>query len=177
MPVCGSAGKKNRCVELYAILAVLAALTGFISPAYSRQTVGWVEHVVVGRAAVKVKAKIDTGAQTSSLDCDCITATEQEGRQMVTFTLVDAEGVQHSLSKPVVRIAKIKRHYGEVQERYVVRLNICLGDVSREAEVTLIDRSGFNYPMLIGRNFLQNDYLVDPSSTFLAKPTCTLARD
>jgi hypothetical protein len=157
-----------------AAIVVLAALPVGV---HARQTVGWVEHVLVGQAAVMVKAKIDTGAQTSSLNCDCITADETDGKQWVSFTVIDTKGVRHSLSKPVVRIATIKRHYGEAQKRYVVRLDICLGDTKREVEVTLVDRTGFEYPMLIGRNFMQGDFLVDPSNTYLEKPTCDITNE
>jgi len=72
----------------------------------------------------------------------------------------------------VTRMARIKRHFGKEQVRYVVKLGICLGSVYREAEVTLVDRTGFNYPLLVGRNFLKDDFLIDPSATFLNKPDC-----
>jgi hypothetical protein len=47
-----------------------------------------------------------------------------------------------------------------------------LGDFYREAEVNLVDRSGFNYQMLIGRSFLAGNLIVDPSIKYTTKPIC-----
>jgi len=51
-------------------------------------------------------------------------------------------------------------------------LGICLGSVYKEVEVNLVDRSNFNYQLLIGRNYLANSFLVDPSLTFSTKSKC-----
>ena len=51
-------------------------------------------------------------------------------------------------------------------------LGICLGTIYKEVEVNLVDRSHFNYQLLIGRNFLIDSFLVDPSLTFSTKPKC-----
>ena len=55
----------------------------------------------------------------------------------------------------------------------VVMLGICLGKVYKETEVTLVDRKGFLYAMLIGRSFLKNLFIVDTAQQFTVKPTCT----
>ena len=57
----------------------------------------------------------------------------------------------------------------------MVKLGICLGTIYREEEVTLVDRSGFNYQLLIGRNFTRDDFLVDPGKTFTTSPSCKQA--
>ena len=59
------------------------------------------------------------------------------------------------MERKVVRMAKIKHHFGEVQERMVVKLGVCPGETYyyKEAEVTAVDRSGLTYPMLVGRDF------------------------
>ena len=51
-------------------------------------------------------------------------------------------------------------------------LGICLGNVYKEVEVNLEDRSKFNYQLLIGRSYLKNSFLVDASATFTLKPNC-----
>ena len=51
-------------------------------------------------------------------------------------------------------------------------LSICLGAILKTAEVNLIDRAGFDYPMLIGRSFLGEDFLVNPGERFLLEPSC-----
>jgi hypothetical protein len=138
----------------------------------AKQVVGWVENVKVYPGEIMVKAKIDTGAKTSSIDCECITPIQKDGKDWVSFSVKNHNGDVVFLEKPVTRIARIKRHFGEEQVRYVVRLGICLGSVYREEEVTLVDRTGFNYSLLVGRNFLGSDFVVDPSLTFSNSPEC-----
>ena len=64
------------------------------------------------------------------------------------------------------------RHTGNSQMRPVILLRICLGGVRKEAEVNLVDRSRFKYPLLIGRSFLAGDFLIDSDQTYLLKPLC-----
>lgn len=142
------------------------------SSGWAKQVVGWVEKVKVYPGGVTVKAKLDTGAKTSSLDCACITPFKRDGKQWLSFSIKNHRGDIVRLEKPVTRIARIKRHFGKEQVRYVVRLGICLGSVYREADVTLVDRTGFNYYLLVGRNFLKDGFLIDPSRTFLRQPRC-----
>jgi len=63
------------------------------------------------------------------------------------------------MEQKVLRMATIKRHFGEVQ-------------TYKETEVTLVDRSGLTYPTLVGRNFLQGHFIVDPSVSYKTAPQC-----
>ena len=56
--------------------------------------------------------------------------------------------------------------------RPVVAIKICLGSTVKEVEVNLVDRSGFGYPILIGRSFLAGDFLVDASREGIAPLNC-----
>lgn len=159
---------QNRWLFLIATLLLFMGSNSCVA----KEAVGWVENAKVYPGGIMVKAKVDTGAKTSSLDCECITPIKINGKNWVSFSVKNHKGDIVFLKKPVTRIARIKRHFGEEQERYVVKLGICLGSIYREAEVTLIDRSGFNYGLLIGRNFLGKDFVVDPSQTFSVKPKC-----
>lgn len=155
-----------------AILAVLLWSIFVSGAVYAKDVVGWVETVKIYPGGIPVKAKLDTGAKTSSLDCECITPFKRDGKDWLSFSVKNHKGDIVRLEKPVTRVAHIKRHFGKEQKRYVVKLGICLGTIYREAEVTLVDRSGFNYALLVGRNFLKKDFLIDPSATFLNKPAC-----
>jgi hypothetical protein len=137
-----------------------------------KTTVGWVEKVRVFPGNTLVEARIDTGAELSSLHCDCITPIERNGEKWVSFVVENSDGRPVLMEQKVLRIATIKRHFGEVQERMVVKLGVCVGKTYKEAEITLVDRSGLTYPMLVGRNFLQGDFLVDPSVSYKTTPQC-----
>ncbi len=144
----------------------------FAGSAAAKEIVGWIEHVGIYPGGVRVAAKVDTGAQTSSLGCHCITPIERNGKEYVSFTVRGVSGKIETFEKRVVRIARVKQHNGESQQRYVVRLGICLGTTYRVREVTLTDRENFKYPILVGRNFLGHEFLVDPSAKFLVEPRC-----
>ena len=76
------------------------------------------------------------------------------------------------VERRLVRTARIKRHRGMRQQRPVVRMGICVGNYYREAEVNLVDRSNFKYPLLIGRSFMGDRLLIDPSTQFTLEPGC-----
>ena len=144
-----------------------------LSPAaYSREVIGWVENVGVSPSNVIVKAKIDTGADSSSLHCDCINKFIRDGESWVSFMLTDVDGKQVTVEKKLLRKVKVKRHFGDAQRRDVIRLGVCIGSHYEETDVSLVDRTGLNYSMLIGRKFLRGNFLVDPSATFASSPNC-----
>ena len=142
--------------------------------AQASETVGWVEHVTLypGKGEITLKAKVDTGAKSSSLHCNCITPIKQNGQEWVSFSVENDKGEIVKIQKPVRRVASIKRHFGKEQRRYVIRLGVCMGSVFRETDVTLVDRTGFNYSMLIGRRFMEDHFLVNPGKKFLNPPSC-----
>jgi hypothetical protein len=115
---------------------------------------------------------MDSGAKTSSLHCDCQNIYKKNGKQWIKFTVKNENGQLITLERKVIRMVKIKRHFGEAQRRAVIRLGVCLANTYKEIEVNIIDRSGLNYQMLIGRNYLAGDFLIDTGSTFTSKPKC-----
>lgn len=153
----------------------LIMILTFSPGVFAKQVVGWVETVGVSPANTLVKAKIDTGADSSSLHCDCITPYERDGDSWVRFTITDIDGELVSYEKKVVRTVKVKRHFGDVQKRIVVRMGLCIGDQYGETDVSLVDRSGFNYDLLIGRKYLKDKFIVDPARTFTVQPQCSTA--
>jgi len=154
------------------LAAALAATFALCAPASAVEVVGWIERVAIEPGGVVVNAKLDTGAQNSSLHCDCIAPFERDGVKWAGFTVESVNGEKIRLERKVLRTARIKRAGGEPQDRMVIRLGICLGKTYREAEVTLVDRAGMNYPMLIGRSFLEGKFAVDSAATFTSDPGC-----
>lgn len=130
--------------------------------------VGAVETVRVDPPGIQLDARIDTGATTSSIHADDKQEFERDGRRWVRFSLSDVsdEELRH-IELPVERTVLIKRHNAESARRYVVRMWVTLGDIREQIEVTLADRGDFEYPLLIGRNFLTDTALVDVSRQYL----------
>lgn len=135
---------------------------------------------------VQVAAKLDTGAQTASLSARDIERFKRDGERWVRFYLAIDDAHAHPIERPLARISKIKRRAGDIDEddektytaRPVIELDVCMGNVKRQIEVNLTDRSAFQYPLLIGSDALKRfDALVDPSLKYAAgKPDCSNAK-
>jgi len=134
---------------------------------------GWVENAYLPGPGLDIKAKLDTGAETSSLDARVIKKFRKGGKRWVRFATTDREsGKEIILVQERVRTIGVVQHDGSRQTRPVVLLEVCLGGRRLNTEVSLIDRSEFNYPLLLGRSALASFALVDPGSIFLGDPGC-----
>ena len=138
----------------------------------NKQIVGWVEKARIYPGNLVLQAKMDSGADNSSLNVLDVVEFERNGEKWVRFELVNDLGQSVVIERRLVRIARIKRHQGMRQERPVVRMGICVGNYYREAEVNLVDRSKFKYPLLIGRSFMGDNLVIDPSAQFTLEPGC-----
>lgn len=126
--------------------------------------VGAVEWAAVGRSELMMEARIDTGADTTSIHADNIQLIEKDGRRYVRFVLVEPEtGRQVRQELRLRRRVLIKQSNGLRDRRFVVRMWVAVGDTRSRIDVNLTDRTDFEYPMLIGRNFLTDSLIVDVS--------------
>src|SRR3954447_10695442 len=115
-------------------------------------------------------ARIDTGAETCSLHVEKIEIQDKTARRTknvgksVRFLLKGSDGKTKwvdGIVADAVRVKSSSLKSGEVDHRYKVRLTLQWKNVRKEVLVTLNDRTSMEYPLLIGRNFLQSDFLVD----------------
>lgn len=133
---------------------------------------GWLESIYIKPWNRRLTAKLDTGAKTSSLHADKIEHFNKDGDLWVRFSLADTDDQKQGaviVERPLVRTVNIKSHQSQASIRDVVKLTVCKNGKDYESEFNLVDRSNFNYPVLLGRNFLQEVALVDASATFLFK--------
>ena len=156
------------CVLIHLIVSPDA-----LSSDKDKQIVGWIENVTIVPDNLKIKAKLDTGARNSSLNAFNPTEFKRGGEAFVRFDLTNWKGRTETIEAKVIRTAKIKQHDSGPELRPVIRLGICLEKIYKEVEVNLVNRSNFNYQLLIGRSYLKGDFLIDPSKTFTVKTDCT----
>ena len=141
--------------------------------AADKEIFGYVEDVKVMELGWVMEAKLDTGATTSSIDARAVEPFERDDEEWVRFKVVDRDtGTEKWIERPVERKVKIKRHEGKPDLRYVVDLTFCVDDMEIEEEVTLNNRDGFNYPVLVGRNHMAGRIIVDPAERFTDDPDC-----
>ena len=111
----------------------------------------------------KIPAKIDTGADTSSIWASDINM-EKDGT--LVFSLFGKKSPFHTgkrLESKDYMIKTVRSSHGDEQVRYRVKLPITLGGKTFETTFTLADRSRNNFPVLIGRHTLDGNFLVDVS--------------
>lgn len=137
------------------------------------QVFGWKEWASLsdGKTELKVAAKLDTGAYTSSVHAEEKELFERDGKKWVRFVVLDPrkkEAGKIRIEAPLVRIARVKEPGGGVEAREVVRLAVKIGDRKMKTDFTLSDRGNMLNPMLIGRTTIRALGWVDPSRAFIA---------
>jgi len=158
----------------YTLIAGLLGALVMALPAAAGEkiVVGWIEKVRIYPGNFIVHAKLDSGAEYSSLDAVNLTEFDRNGQRWVRFDLPQGDGQKITIERPLLRTATIKRHYLESQKRPVVKIGVCLGSFYKETEVNLVDRTGFQYRMLIGRKFMEGAVIIDPSAKYTVEPNC-----
>lgn len=174
-------------VGLVSIIALVSSLmTGKVvasDPAPDPERLGFVEWVVMQDSGVRMKARLDTGAKTSSLHATSVEPFTKDGEEWVRFLLPlddhkdlessENEGIVLEFERPVERTVLIKRKGAPSQRRYVVNMAFCIAGKTHETEFSLTDRGAFTYGALLGRRFMSDDnVLVDSKDSFLADADC-----
>lgn len=136
-------------------------------------TLGYIEDVHIGKLGLEMKAKLDTGADTSSLYARDIEVYRKSGKDSwVKFRVIGKNGRSIRYDQNVLSFVAIKLKTGGTQRRPVIYLPLCIGGISGLAEFTLADRENFDYQVLIGREFLASRIVVDSGKTFAATDAC-----
>ena len=136
-------------------------------PSHSNTIAGWREWVALPEAELPwVKAKIDTGARTSSLHAFDI---EDAGNTVAFWVHPWQESADDArrLELAVHDRRVVRSSSGHEEERIVVRMPIRLVGVTVDAELTLSNRDSMGFRMLIGREVLRQGFVVDPARSFL----------
>lgn len=158
----------SRCSIAVCVLAGLLAW----HEAFAESLVGWVDNVKIYPGGVALHARMDSGAKSSSLRVTSMRTIERDGEPWLIMEVTDRKGRLRRLQAQVVRHVRIKRHDGELDRRPVIALGICVGTVYKTVEASIADRANFNYPVLVGRDFLAGSFLIDSARTYVTKPRC-----
>ena len=129
-------------------------------------TVGAIEEIILSPWGLSFPARIDTGADLSSLDARDLVVR----KNIAEFKLGRRWG-RRQLQLPVIEWRHIQTSLGS-EDRPVVEMSICLGSKLFRTPVTLKDRSEMLYPFLVGRTALSGRFLVDSSRSKTAEPAC-----
>ena len=117
-----------------------------------------------------IKARVDSGAKTSSIQASKIKIFTKGMEDWVRFEvnpLQDNRSISILCQAKLVDIRNVKSSQGISEERPVIKTSVRVGDNTFEIEVTLANRDTMEYRMLLGREALSGRFLVDPSQSFV----------
>lgn len=118
-----------------------------------------------------VDAKIDTGAYSSSIHCHHIELAKKNGRTVLKFKVLDPEHDNYQRRVFIFKsfkTTKVKSSNGKAENRFVIKTTVEIFDKEYKTEFTLSDRSDMKYPVLLGRKFIQQGFIVDVNKYDLA---------
>ena len=136
-----------------------------------RIVLGWREWLALPELGIgSIRAKVDTGARSSSLHVREQQLFERDGRSMVRFLI--EHGVDDALSghleADVVDQRDVTDSGGHRESRIFVRTVLALsGGIAWPIELNLTERRNMAFPMLLGRSALRRRCIVDPARSWL----------
>lgn len=137
----------------------------------SPKTIGWREWVSLPDLGVKeIKAKVDTGADNSSLHAFDLERYDEDGRQMVRFEIHPHQRKRKpsiSCVAEVVGERMVKNPGGRAERRPVIRTRLVVAGKEIEALINLTTRDEMTFRMLLGRRTLRGNFVVDPGHSYL----------
>ncbi|MBI9081600.1 MAG: ATP-dependent zinc protease [Pseudodesulfovibrio sp.] len=134
--------------------------------------IGWREWLTLPKIGIPyIKAKVDTGAKTSSLHAFDIVPFEKDGQKYISFNVHPMQGnedVVIACTAPLVDKRKVMNSGGQSQKRYVVTTVLQIGGKSWDIELTLTNRDVMKFRMLLGRDAMKGRLVVDPQLSLQA---------
>jgi len=135
-------------------------------------TIGWRERIDLPEWGIeRTRAKIDTGAKTSSIDAEVIELiTQPDGTARVRLSLRlsrDHPRRRMIAEAPVVRTTLVKNTNCQAEYRLVISTTLQLGPIWRTIELTIANRKQMLVPIILGRTALGDDVRVDASRKYL----------
>ncbi len=136
-----------------------------------RTTIGWREWVQMPEFGVsEIKAKVDTGADNSSLHAFNIERSEREGVSYVSFEIHPRQRKHNPAivcEAEVVMERKVRNPGGRTQLRPVIRTRLNIAGQEFETLINLTTRDEMTFRMLLGRRSIRKEFLVDPGRSYL----------
>ncbi|MCB9185307.1 MAG: ATP-dependent zinc protease [Flavobacteriales bacterium] len=141
-------------------------------PKQATRIIGRVDKIdLPGFEIEDLDCKVDTGADTSSIHCSKVKIVEQDGVEFLKFRVLDKKHPQFSKKTHLVHEfseKRVKSSSGHSELRYVIKTKVIVFGTEFPITFTLSDREKMKYPVLLGRRFLKNKFIVDVSKTDLS---------
>ena len=140
--------------------------------ASKRRVLGWREWVSLPCLGIAtIKAKLDTGAKTSALHAWDLSHHTVDGRPWLRFRVSSKQRNKDTsveCEAPISDERWVTNSSGMGERRYIITTDLKIGPSSWPIELSLTDRGGMEFPMIIGREAMRERLLVDPMASYLA---------
>ncbi len=149
-----------------------AGAGGGVDVSSGKLVLGWREYAALPDWDIRrIKVKIDTGARTSALDVAAYELREVAGRGLVAVLRL-ALSRRHPerlkvIETPVLGLVAVCNSGGVREERPLVETTLRLGPVVKPIRLTITNRAGMRFRMILGRKAVEGDFLVDVSRQYL----------
>jgi hypothetical protein len=134
--------------------------------------IGWKERLDFPAWGVRrVKAKVDTGARTSALDAVSYELYHAEGGGLwvrLRLSLLRRHaGAPLVVEVPVLRMVVVRNSGGQHEQRPLIEAEVALGPVRKRVLLTVTNRAGMRFRVILGRLALADDFVVDVGKKYL----------
>jgi hypothetical protein len=142
------------------------------------QLIGWKEFVdFVDWRLPKIKTKIDTGARTSALGVLSYELSDDaDGNKTVNIRIAPyrrhPDRVYH-IAVPLLKMVIVSNSAGMREQRPLVETTLKLGPVTKRIRLTITNRMGMRFAMILGRKALEGDFVVDVGKKYVLKKSQT----
>ncbi|WP_158880086.1 RimK/LysX family protein [Rhodanobacter sp. L36] len=143
-------------------------------------TLGWRERLALPQLGIDMlKAKLDTGARSSSLHVDTLEHFERDGVTWLRFSIHVGrrQPVDVSCEAPALDRRTVTDTGGRRTTRWFIRSEVQLGGQTFDVDINLTDRRHMLFPFLLGRSALFGRFAVDPSLSYTQSRPLALARN
>jgi hypothetical protein len=131
--------------------------------------IGWRERVELPDWSLKLKAKADTGAKSSAIDCAEITELSNN-RVRFTVRLDRKDKKLITLEEDIHSRKSVRSSDGKASNRIFVSTTLSLAGIEKKIIVSLVSRKRMIHRLLLGREALGDDFLVNSSVDHWATP-------
>lgn len=140
-------------------------------PGNSSTVLGWREWVAIPELGVPwIKAKIDTGARSCAIHAFDIEESWDSPTPLVRFTIHPWQRTTEdavTVTRPILDRRAVRSSSGHTEERIAVAVDVRVVGRTVPVALTLAARDQMGFRMLIGREALEQAFLVDPAHSYL----------
>jgi hypothetical protein len=135
----------------------------------SQVIIGWREWASLPDWNLELRAKADTGARSSAIDC---TKIEELPGERVRFVVRLSKNSKRkiTLEEPIAKRKKVRSSNGLTRDRLFVETTLLLAGRQKRILISLTSRKRMIHRMLLGREALADDFLVDAAVDHWATP-------